>query len=115
MPAGVRVGLGLVSVLFVTACQRASLASFVPTLQVRVAAHQARQGLLVTQRRRAPWDGSVTAWLRFEPRLAGSNLPYRAEFAAETAVIPCELEDVACLEEFSEGEQATNSLLGELE
>jgi hypothetical protein len=110
------VGLGLVSLLLATACQqRAALASFVPTLQLRVAAHQARQGVLVTQRRRVPWDGSVTAWLRFEPRLAASNQPTRAEFAAESAVIPCELEDVVCIEEFAEGERTTNSLLGELE
>jgi hypothetical protein len=115
VPGGVMVGLGLVSVLFATACQRAALAWFVPTLQVRVAAHQTRQGLLGAPRRRAPWDGTVTAWLRFEPRSAASNLPYRAEFAAEAAVIPCELEDVACLEEFAESERTTNSLLGELD
>jgi hypothetical protein len=96
------------------ACQRAAAASFVPSLQVQLRAHQAREGTLVS-RENTPWDATIVGWLRFRPTLAASDIPVRAEFDPEVAAIPCELEDLACLEEFSEGEGAASPLQGQLE
>jgi hypothetical protein len=62
-----------------------------------------------------PWDATVIAWLRFQPTLAASDIPVRAEFDPEIAAIPCEPEDLSCLEEFTEGERAASLLRGQLE
>jgi hypothetical protein len=71
--------------------------------------------MYLTARRRASWDASVVAWLRFQPSIAASGIPVRAEFEPELALIPCELEDLACLEEFTEGEREASPLQGQLE
>lgn len=115
MPLGVVLCLAAACTLFAAACQRrAVVASFVPSLHVQLRAQQSREGILPPPGRN-PWDATVVAWLRFAPSVAASGVPVRAEFEPELAVIPCELEDQACLEEFTEGERAASQLQGQLE
>ena|GEM_PF-5977453 len=106
--------LGAVLSLSAAACSRAAAASFVPSLRLQLSARSSdREDSSV--RRQVPWDASVIAWLRFEPKIAASGIPLRAEFDPELAAIPCELEDTTCLEEFAEGERESAGVLGELE
>lgn len=114
MPLGMTVCLAMVCSLFATACQRAVVASFVPRLQLQLSAQRSRNNIQAGQPR-APWDASVVAWLRFQPSIAAVSIPVRAEFEPELAVFPCEVEDLACLEEFAEGERAASQLQGQLE
>ncbi len=115
MPPGMTVCLAVTCSLFAAACQRAVVASFVPSLQLQFSAQRSRNNLQQAVQPRAPWDASVVAWLRFQPRIAAASIPLRAEFEPEFAVIPCEIEDLACLEEFAEGERAASQLQGQLE
>jgi len=96
-----------------SACQRSVAASFVPSLQVQLRAHRARPDLLAY--RNTPWDASVTAWLRFRPTIAAAGIPVRAEFNADLAAVPCELEELTCLEEFVESERTIAPLMGQFE
>ncbi|MFT3927579.1 MAG: hypothetical protein QM778_33915 [Myxococcales bacterium] len=114
MPLVIAIVSGIVCALFASGCRRAAAASFVPTLQVQLAARQVTRSNLPAQRK-APWDATVIAWLRFTPKIAASSIPMRAEFDVELDVIPCEAEDLTCLEEFAEGERSTTRMLGELE
>lgn len=104
---------GLSCALSVSACQRSVAASFVPSLQVQLRAHRARPDLLTY--RNTPWDASVTAWLRFRPTIAAADIPIRAEFNADLSAIPCELEELTCLEEFAESERTIAPLMGQFE
>ncbi len=105
---------GLFCALSVGACQRSVAASFVPSLQVQLRAHRSRQIRLLSTKE-TPWDASVIAWLRFRPTIAAAGIPVRAEFEADLSGIPCELDELTCLEEFVESERAIAPLLGQLE
>ncbi len=97
--------------LAASGCQRASLSSFVPTLHVRLEAQRSRSHILDDAR----FVASVTGWLRFQRRPSWDEAPLRAEMYAETSALPCELDDAACLEEFSESEARSTMLLEGLE
>lgn len=97
--------------LATSACHRANLASWVPTLHVQF--HAQRQERASVQ---AKWHASVTGWLRFQPTIAATTEPLRFDMRSEAEVLPCGLEDSLCNEEFIEGEAlGAGSLLGDLE
>jgi hypothetical protein len=100
--------------LFAGTCQRSGAASFVPSLRVQLSASRQLEGASGGATS-APWDVSVTGWLRFAPSIAAAAEPLRAEWSPTVDVSPCDLDDTACLEEFAEGEREAAGLLGELE
>jgi hypothetical protein len=109
------VGLGLAGCLSgATGCHRSSLSSFVPSLRVQLSALRSAEGTSAS-RDRVSWDVAVTGWLRFQPKIAASAVPLRAEWAPEAALAPCAEDDLLCLEEFAEGEHEASALLGELQ
>ncbi len=103
---------GLVCCLLAnSACHRSSLSSLVPTLHIQLQAKQVRASVLEDLR----LSTSISGWLRFQSRVALQEQPLRVDMRAEAEAFPCTVNEVECIEEFSEGESGVTKLLGDLE
>lgn len=99
------------------ACGRPAVASVLPLLELGFSAQRLR-----TDRLGGELDGADQRWrtmafvaLRFEPRIAAADIPLRAELSPETWVLPCDSDDVICLQEALEAEAELASSMGQLQ
>lgn len=91
--------------LLVASCTRATVASFVPVLDVGVRLHRAG----AYAERAAVRDAQATTtelyvWLSFRPLNPAASLPLWSDASGLLLQTPCEDNDTACLDETSESE-----------
>lgn len=98
------------------ACGRPAFASLLPLLELGLSAQRVRTtGSSETGSETQRWGAVGFISLRFEPRTAAAQIPLRAELSPETWVLPCDADDVICLQEALETEAELARALGDLQ
>jgi hypothetical protein len=91
--------------LFAAACTRASVASFVPVLDVGVRLHRSSSyAHHAAERDAQAFATEVYVWFSFRPFSPAAALPLPSDAGGLLVQTPCEESDVACLDEVSESE-----------
>jgi len=105
------------SCLGFTACTRPAVASLLPLLELGLSAHRLRSESSGSEREGADqrWHATAFIALRFKPRTVAAQIPLRADLAPETWLLPCDSDDVICLQEALEAETELARTMGELQ
>ena len=105
-----RLSLGCTLVLLACGCTRSAWSGLVPKLDLRCVLHRAAQ-------EDATADGriraTISALLRWQPRVDARSLPTPYELAPAAWIAPCEEGDVECLREAVEAEAEVAAALRE--
>jgi hypothetical protein len=97
-------------------CTRASVASALPTLDVALVGSGRRSAASgADEHAERRWSAALFVGLSFRPVVAAAQLPLRAELAPETWILPCDDDDVICLQEAIGAESELSTALGELQ
>jgi len=100
-----------------TGCGRPAIASLMPLLELGVSTQRLRSGAsqLELVRDAQGWHTTVFVALRFQPRPAAAAVPARGELAPESWLLPCDTDDVICLQEALEAEAELARVVGDLQ
>lgn len=105
-----RLSLGCIVVIFASGCTRSVWSGLVPKLDVRCILHRAvLEDAAADGRTRA----TVSAVLRWQPRVDARSLATPYELAPAAWIAPCDEADVECLREAVEAEEEVAAALRE--
>lgn len=95
-------------------CARIGLASAVPALELRAFMRRDATTAHAHEAGSERWHATVSAWLRWQQRIAAAGVPLRFELEPASALAPCAQDDDECFIESAELERELDHVLSDL-